>query len=86
MAINSNNAPYESWKASRQNADYRDRLTQNTAYVREALAQDRYLKSSNRVNSGPSRNTRAAMANNSQQNPHGIWLRRYVGLAKLGQH
>jgi|TARA_A100001011_G_scaffold400165_1_gene512887 hypothetical protein len=70
MAINSNNAPYESWKASKQNADYRDKLTQNTAYVREALAQDRYLKSSNRVNSGPSRNTRAAMANNSQQNPH----------------
>lgn len=70
MAINSSNAPYESWKQLRQNSDYRDKATQNMAYVREALAQDRYLKSSNRVNPGPSRNTRASMANNSQQNPH----------------
>ena len=70
MAINSSNAPYESWKTLRQNSDYRARTTQNMAYVREALSQDKYLKSSNRVNPGPSRNTRASMANNSEQNPH----------------
>jgi hypothetical protein len=70
MALDSKNAPYESWKQQTQAADYRDNTTQNQNYVKQALAQDRYLRSSNRVNSGPNRNTRANMANNSQQNPH----------------
>ncbi len=70
MAINSSSSPYESWEGSRSNSDYRDKTTQNTSYVRQALSQDRYLRSSNRVNPGPSYATRANMANNSQQNPH----------------
>ena len=70
MALDSKNAPYESWKQLKQAADYRDNTTQNQHYVKQALAQDRYLRSSNRVNSGPNRNTRATMANNSQQNAH----------------
>tara|TARA_Y100000389_G_scaffold203611_1_gene252676 strand:+ start:3800 stop:4195 length:396 start_codon:yes stop_codon:yes gene_type:complete len=70
MALNSSNAPYESWKQLKQAADYRDKSTQNQAYVREALAQERYLRGSNRVNSGPNRNTRANMSKSSSQNPH----------------
>ena len=70
MALNSSNAPYESWKDLSNKSDYRDKTTQNTDYVRQALAQDRYLRSSNRVNAGPSRNTRANMANNTPQDPH----------------
>ena len=70
MAINSSNAPYESWKKLKNNSDYRSRETQNSAYVRQALSQERYLRSSNRVNQGPEYQTRATMANNSEQNPH----------------
>ena len=70
MAIDSSKTPYDSWKEGKQKADYRSQTTQNFDYVRKALAQERYLKSSNRVNPGPSRNTRANMSNNSQQNPH----------------
>lgn len=70
MALDSSQNPHESWKQMRQAADFRDQSTQNQAYVRQALAQDRYMRSSNRVNPGPQRNTRANMAKNSQQNPH----------------
>lgn len=70
MAINSSKTPYSSWNEDKQNSDYRSNTTQNFAYVRQALAQERYLKNSNRVNPGPTRNTRANMADNSPQNPH----------------
>jgi hypothetical protein len=70
MAINSSNSPYESWEELRKNSDYRARTTQNNAYVRQALAQERYLRSSYRVNQGPEYNTRRTMSKNSGQNPH----------------
>lgn len=70
MAINSNNTPYESWEELRRTSDYRAKTTQNNAYVRQALSQDRYLRSSYRVNQGPGYQTRINMANNSPQNPH----------------
>jgi len=70
MALDSSQTPIESWNQLRQKADFRDQSTQNQAYVRQALAQDRYLRSSNRVNPGPQRNTRANMAKNTPQNPH----------------
>lgn len=70
MAINSSNSPYESWEELRRNSDYRSKETQNSAYVRQALSQERYLRSSYRVNQGPEYRTRAQMAQNSAQNPH----------------
>ena len=70
MAIDSSKAPFDSWKESNPSRDYRDKTTQNFDYVKRALAQEKNLRSSYRVNPGPSRNTRAIMANNSEQNPH----------------
>lgn len=70
MAINSSKSPYDSWQESNSSRDYRDKTTQNFAYVKQALSQERNLKTSNRVNPGPNRNSRATMANNSEQNPH----------------
>lgn len=70
MAINSSSSPYGHWTESRTNSDYRAKPTQNNEYVKQALAQERYLRSSNRVNQGPQYNTRRTMAQNSEQNPH----------------
>lgn len=70
MAINSSKTPYDSWEELRQNSDYRARTTQNSAYVREALSQEKYLRTSSRVNRGPEYQTRINMSSNSAQNPH----------------
>lgn len=70
MALNSSTTPFESWEELRRNSDYRARTTQNNAYVREALSQERYLRSSNRVNQGPQYNSRVQMAKNADPNPH----------------
>lgn len=68
MAVNNN--PYRVWQKLRQNSDYRSTDTQITSLVRQQLSQSEYLRSSNRVNLGPQRNTRAKIANNSTQIPH----------------
>lgn len=68
MAVNNN--PYRVWQKLRQNSDYRSTDTQITSLVRQQLSQSEYLRSSNRVNPGPQRNTRAQIANNASQNPH----------------
>ena len=68
MAVNNN--PYEAWQKLRQNSDYRSTDTQINSLVRQQLSQEEYLRSSNRVNSGPQQITRANMAKNSAQSPH----------------
>ncbi len=68
MAVNNN--PYESWQRLRQNSDYRSTDTQINSLVRQQLSQEEYLRSSNRVNSGPRQITRANMAKNTPQSPH----------------
>ena len=62
MAIDSSKTPYDSWKESKPSRDYRDKTTQNFDYVKRALAQEKNLRSSYRVNPGPSRNTRAIIS------------------------
>lgn len=68
MAVTNN--PYESWEKLRQNSDYRSTDTQINSVVKQQLSQPDNLLSSNRVNQGPRRTTRANMANNSPQIPH----------------
>lgn len=68
MAVNKN--PYMEWEELRENSDYRSTDTQMASLVRQQLSQTEYLRSSNRVNSGPLRNRRAAVASLSEQVPH----------------
>lgn len=68
MAVNSN--PYEAWQKLRQNSDYRSTDTQVNSVVRQQLSQDDYLRTSNRVNSGPNYVKRKSMASDSAQAPH----------------
>lgn len=68
MSVNQN--PYNKWKSLRRNGDYRDNTSQVTSLVRQQLSEPEYLRASNRVNPGPNRNTRAKMADNTEQIPH----------------
>lgn len=62
--------PYNKWKEGRKNSDYRCTDTQVTSLVRQQLSQPEYLRSANRVNPGPLRNKRTAIANSTPQIPH----------------
>ena len=68
MAVNTN--PYREWEHLRETSDYRSTDTQVTSLVRQQLSQSEYLTSSNRVNPGPLRNTRAQMADAVPEVPH----------------
>ena len=68
MAVSRN--PYIEWSQSRQKADYRCTDSQLVSLVRQQLSEDRYLRSSNRVNPGPYRNKRVKNAENSATTPH----------------
>jgi len=68
MAVNTN--PYREWEHLREISDYRSTDTQVTSLVRQQLSQSEYLTSSNRVNPGPLRNTRAQMADGAPEVPH----------------
>lgn len=68
MAVQQN--PYHHWSDQRDDADYRSRETQASALTRQMLRQPEYLRSRNRVNPGPLRNSRATAADSSSQVPH----------------
>lgn len=68
MAVSNN--PYREWEELKEGSDYRSTDTQITSLVRQQLSQPEYLRSSNRVNSGPLRNTRARAADAKPQFPH----------------
>lgn len=68
MAVNTN--PYREWEQLQGTSDYRSTDTQVTSLVRQQLSQAEYLTSSNRVNPGPLRNTRAHMADGAAKVPH----------------
>jgi hypothetical protein len=65
-----NNNPYEHWEELKASSDYRSTDTQITSLVRQQLSRSEYLRTSNRVNSGPYRNLRAQVANSKPQTPH----------------
>lgn len=67
MAVDKN--PYGKWKNLRKNSDYRSTDTQLTSFVRQQLSQSNFLNSRNRVNAGPDRYHRAALANSREQIP-----------------
>jgi hypothetical protein len=67
-----NNNPYEQWESLKASADYRSTDTQITSLVRQQLSQPEYLRTSNRVNQGPYRNTRARVADANPQIPHPV--------------
>jgi len=62
--------PYEYWSDERSESDYRSRETQASSLTRQMLRQPEYLRSRNRVNPGPLRNSRAQAADSSIQTPH----------------
>jgi len=68
MAVNKN--PYQAWQDHQASSDYRSTDTQLSSLVRQQLSQQSYLTTSNRVNPGPQRNTRAAQATLASQLPH----------------
>jgi hypothetical protein len=68
MAVQQN--PYQYWDSERSEADYRSRETQASSLTRQMLRQPEYLRSRNRVNPGPLRNSRAAAADSVSQTPH----------------
>lgn len=68
MAVQQN--PYEYWNDERSESDYRSRQTQASSLTRQMLRQPEYLRSRNRVNPGPKRNSRASAANSVFQLPH----------------
>lgn len=68
MAVNKN--PYEEWQNLKTNSDYRSTDTQLSSLTRQQLSQSEYLTTSNRVNPGPLRNTRAGVADSKPQLPH----------------
>ena len=68
MAVNNN--PFREWENLKESSDYRSTDTQITSLVRQQLSQPEYLLSSNRVNPGPLRNTRARVADTKPQFPH----------------
>lgn len=70
MAVNQN--PYEKWQELRSGSDYRSTDTQITSLVRQQLSQSEYLRTSSRVNPGPLRNSRAAIADGATQLPHPV--------------
>lgn len=70
MAVNRN--PHEEWEELRSSSDYRTTDTQITSLVRQQLSQSEYLRTSNRVNPGPLRNSRAASADSQPQIPHAV--------------
>jgi hypothetical protein len=65
-----NNNPYEKWEELKASSDYRSTDTQITSLVRQQLSQPDYLRTSNRVNPGPLRNSRAQAADSKPQIPH----------------
>jgi hypothetical protein len=67
MAVDKN--PCNKWKQLRQNSDYRSTDTQLTSFVRQQLSQSNFLNSRNRVNAGPDRYHRAALADSREQIP-----------------
>lgn len=64
--------PYEDWELGRSEQDYRSDQTQASSYTRNLLSQADYLRCGNRVNPGPSRNTRALNADSKSQVPHNL--------------
>ena len=68
MAVSRN--PYSNWQRGRSTGDYRNTDTQVTSLVRQQLSQSEYLRTSNRVNPGPLRKTRAEIAKNTPIIPH----------------
>lgn len=68
MAVQSD--PYHYWEDERENSDYRSRQTQASSLTRQMLRQVEYLRNSNRVNPGPSRNVRAIKADLIKLIPH----------------
>ena len=62
--------PYQYWNDERSESDYRSKETQASSLTRQMLRQPEYLRSRNRVNPGPLRNSRAAAANSTPQFPH----------------
>lgn len=68
MAVSRN--PYREWQRGRLVGDYRNTDTQVTSLVRQQLSQSEYLRSSNRVNPGPYRNTRVEIAEQADIIPH----------------
>jgi len=63
-------SPYGKWDGSRSRRDYRSRETQASSFTREILKNPEYLYTSNRVNPGPLRNTRAYISDSKLQLPH----------------
>ena len=72
MAVENN--PFQEWQRLRSTGDYRITDTQATSLVRQQLSQPEYLTSSNRVNPGPFRNTRANIAGVAAPVPHALGL------------
>ncbi len=68
MAVFKN--PYREWENLKRTSDYRCTDTQATSLVRQQLSQEEYLRSANRVNSGPNKKLRAKIADSSPQIPH----------------
>lgn len=58
MAVSNN--PYQNWLREKGRSDYRSRTTQIASLVRQMMTRPEYLRTVNRVNPGPQRNTRAA--------------------------
>lgn len=63
-------SPYDKWDGSKGQRDYRSRETQASSFTRNLLSDPEYLYSSNRVNPGPLRNTRASISDSKTQLPH----------------
>lgn len=68
MAVYRN--PYRKWEDNRRKSDYRCTDTQITSLVRQQLSQTEYLRDTNRINQGPSRNQRTNLAKSRSQIPH----------------
>ena len=62
--------PYDYWLKVQRDKDFRSRETQTTTFTRQTLKDPEYLYTSNRVNPGPLRNTRATVAELAEQTPH----------------
>lgn len=58
MAVSNN--PYQNWLREKGLSDYRSRTTQMASLARQMMKRPEYLRTTNRVNPGPERNTRAA--------------------------
>lgn len=68
MAVREN--PYNKWQRDKTHSDYRSTDTQVISLVRQQLSQPEYLTTRNRINPGPLRNKRAAIADSTPQIPH----------------